>query len=428
MSGRATALAIVGVILLSACAPIGGGRSGLTSTMRAASSVFGEKLAFGLRNDPSDLEWMSASGVPWAARYTYLSGGVNSEEGWATWSAEPGAYATEYARRSIAAGYLPIFSYYQLQQSKPGRGGSEAQRAHANLIDPVIMRAYYQDFRLLMRALDHLGTVVVHVEPDLWGYLEQARSAATSVAASVRSSGDPDVSGEPDNATGFAQALMDLRDRYAPNVLLAVHASAWGAGPDPIVSTATLDAARLAKATAQFIRSTERADRRWDLVFHDVIDRDAAFAEGNVAGRAWWDAKDETLPNFSRWLTFVSALSSGLGRPIVVWQVPVGNQRFRSMDNSPGHFQDNRAEYFLAHPDLLAAAGVAAVLFGPGVADATWYLDARHDGITNPPPVTTFGCDRCNIEVATFADDDGGNLRLSVGAYYRAGGVALAGR
>jgi hypothetical protein len=412
---------------MGACGPIGG-PSASSGTLGAASSVFGERLSFGLRNDPPDLDWMTGSGVPWAARYTYLAGGVNTGEGWATWSPEPGAYATDYAKRSIAAGYVPVFSYYQLQQSKPGRGGTEAQRAYANLTDPATMRSYFQDFRLLMRALDHVGTVIVHVEPDLWGYLEQARPDAASVPASVHSSDDPDVSGEPDNAAGFAQALMDLRDRYAPNVLLAVHASAWAAGPDPVVSTASLDAARLARATAQFIRSLEPAGRRWDLVFHDVIDRDAAFAEGNVAGRSWWDAKDETQPSFSRWLTFVRALSSALDRRIVIWQVPVGNQRFRSMDNTPGHFQDNRAEYFLAHPDLLAAAGVAAVLFGPGIADATWYLDARHDGITNPPPVTAFGCDRCNTEIATFADDDGGNLRLRVGAYYRSGGVALKAR
>jgi hypothetical protein len=48
--------------------------------------------------------------------------------------------------------------------------------------------------------------------------------------------------------------------------------------------------------------------------------------------------------------------------------------------------------------------------------------------VTNPQPVSAFGCDRCNTEVATFADDDGGNLRLAVGAYYRAGGVALRSR
>src|SRR5437879_6871690 len=103
----------------------------------------------------------------------------------------------------------------------------------------------------------------------------------------------------------------------------------------------------------------------------------------------------------------------------------VGNQRYRTMDNTPGHYQDNRAEYFLAHPDLLAAAGIAAVLFGPGIEDATWYTDARKDGITNPDPTNAFGCDGCNADVAVYPDDDGGFLRLAVGTYYHAGGGAL---
>jgi hypothetical protein len=423
---RSAALAICLAILAGACAPLGRGPAAIPVT--SSGFVFGDHLAFGLRNDAPDLGWMVESGVPWAARYTYLAGGVNTGKGWATWSVEPGAYATEYADRSLAAGYVPVFSYYQLQQSRPGAGATEALHDFNNLADTDTMRAYFDDFRLLMRALAHVRLAIVHVEPDLWGYLEQSRSDAAGIAAKVRSSGDPDVAAEPDTVAGFAQALMDLRDRYAPHVLLAVHASAWGAGADPVVSDAALDAASLGRATAQFIRTLERPDRRWDLVFHDIIDRDAAFAEGKVLGRSWWDLTDRTLPNFARWLVFVGALSTALDRRIVVWQVPIGNQRFRSMDNTPGHYQDNRAEYFLAHPDLLAAAGIGAVLFGPGLDDGTWYLDARHDGITSPEPVSSFGCDRCNREIPSFADDDGGFLRAAVGAYYRGGGVSLGSR
>jgi len=425
---RALIVAIATVLLVGACGPA----TDETPTTRAVGAglsrpfVFGDRLAFGLRNDPPDLGWMVESGVPWAARYTYLAGGVNTGKGWATWSSEPGAYATEYADHSLAAGYIPVFSYYQLQQSRPGIGPTEAQHDANNLADADTMRAYYADFRLLMRSLAHARIAVVHVEPDLWGYLEQSRSDASKIPAKVEATGDEDVASEPNTAAGFAQALMDLRDRYAPRVLLAVHASAWGAGADPVVSRAALDPSSLGRTTAQFLRTLERPDRRWDLVFHDIIDRDAALADGKVLGQSWWDPTNRTLPNFTRWLAFVAALSTGLDRRIVIWQVPVGNQRSRSMDNTPGHYQDNRAEYFVAHPDLLAAAGIGAVLFGPGTDDGTWYLDARHDGITNPPPVSSFECDRCNTDVPAYPDDDGGLLRTSVGAYYRGGGVSLA--
>ena len=390
-----------------------------------ARTVFGDHLAFGLRNDPPDLGWMVESGVPWAARYTYLAGGVNTGAGWATWSATPGAYAADYAAKSAAAGYIPIFSYYQLQQSKPGNGASEAERDYANLADPQTMRAYYEDFTLLMRNLAHSARPpIVQVEPDLWAYLEQRSSNPASIAASVASSGNADVASQPNNAAGFARALLDLRDRYAPSVLLAIHASAWGAGRDPVVSTAEFDPLPLADASAKFLRSLDRAGG-WDLVFHDMIDRDAALAQPADGRRAWWDPTDETVPDFARWLAYVHELSRALDRRIVLWQVPIGNQRYRTMDNTAGHYQDTRAEYFLAHADLLADAGVAAILFGPGIDDATWYTDARKDGITNPDPVSAFGCDRCNTEVSRFADDDGGFLRVSVGAYYKSGGAVL---
>jgi hypothetical protein len=369
---------------------------------------------------------MVESGVPWVARYTYLSGGVNTGAGWASWSARPGDYAATYAAASAAHGYVPVFSYYQLQQSRPGRGPSEGGRDLSNLADAVTMRAYFDDFALLMRVLANAPTApIVHVEPDLWGYLQQHNPDPETTLVRVASSGQPDVLGEPDSAVGFAHALLDLRDRYAPRVLLALHASAWSAGRDPVVSTADVDPAPLAAATAAFLRKLDRASHGWDLVFHDTVDRDAAMGVRVPGRRSWWDPTDRSEPSFGRWLTYVRALSSALDRRIVVWQVPLGNQRYRTMDNTPGHYQDTRVEYFLAHPELLAQAGIAAVLFGPGIPDATMYTDARKDGVTNPDPVVTFGCSRCNTETAVFADDDGGFIRLTVGAYYRSGAILL---
>jgi len=182
MTQRVAARALIALVVIAAvaaaCIPFGA-ESPPTSGAgpdAASTAVFGQRLAFGVRNDPKDLDWMTGSGVPWAARYTYLAGGVNTGEGWATWTTEPGFYATDYAKRTIAAGYVPIFSYYQLQQSRPRIGDTERDRANSNLNDRTTMKDYYRDFRLLMRSLAGIGTTVVHVEPDLWGYLEQTHS------------------------------------------------------------------------------------------------------------------------------------------------------------------------------------------------------------------------------------------------------------
>jgi hypothetical protein len=73
--------------------------------------------------------------------------------------------------------------------------------------------------------------VIVHVEPDLWAYLQNDRAGGTDdaahMSAAVASSGFAEAAGLPNTAAGFARCLVKLRDTYAPNVLLAPHASGW---------------------------------------------------------------------------------------------------------------------------------------------------------------------------------------------------------
>jgi hypothetical protein len=102
--------------------------------------------------------------------------------------------------------------------------------------------------------------------------------------------------------------------------------------------------------------------------------------------------------------------------------VPVGNQYYLTTNNTDGHYQDNRAEIFLANTSALQAAGIQAVLFGAGNAGQTTYTDAKADGITNNGGVPTTdllgGCNACNTHVSSYADDDGGFLRIFVGRFY----------
>jgi hypothetical protein len=48
------------------------------------------------------------------------------------------------------------------------------------------------------------------------------------ISVAMASSGYPDLGWLPNNAAGFAQALVQLRNWCAPNVILAWHASIWG--------------------------------------------------------------------------------------------------------------------------------------------------------------------------------------------------------
>ena len=418
---------VPGLLMAAVAAPM------LPSTPAYAAAALPAGLNFGVGNEPGDLTWMTSSGVPWRYRYTYLAGGVNTGNGWETWNTPAGQYATYYMQESTAHGYLPVFSYYELLQSTPSAGADESERDFSNLNNASTMNSYYSNFVLLMQVAHSFGgQVIVQVEPDLWGYLEQrANGSPASLTASVQSSGHPDVAAIPNTAQGFADALLHLRDLYAPNVLLATHASLWatmrdiGSDTDP-----TLDPNVVADQTATFLNgaglATNAYGSTFDLVFNDVADHDAAWY-GSTA--QWWDRTNATLPNFSRWLSFMTRLHADTGKPLIVWQVPAGNQFFLTMNNTDGHYQDNRAEYFMGHTADLAAAGIAAVLFGKANPGQTNVTDDRGDGITNNNgrPTNGYQCSACNTHLSQYADDDGGYIRQAVGAYYATQPAPVAG-
>jgi hypothetical protein len=364
---------------------------------------------------------MTGSGVPWKYRYQYLSGGVNTGKGWETWNSPSGAFASFYMTDSASISAIPVFSYYELLQSSPSTGATELDRDYSNLNSAGTMNTYYANFALLMTKAGAFGQpVVIHVEPDLFAYMEikAAGGDASTVSASVASSGYAGLGTFPNTFQGFAWALLKLRDTIAPNVIMAIHASTWASNYDIGLNTnPAFNMAANADTVAAFLGSagisTNTFASTFDVVFNDVADRDSG-----VSGN-WWDRNDLVLPDFKQWLTWMTELHARTARQLVVWQVPVGNQYFDTMDQSPGHRQDNRAEYFLSHVSALQAAGIVAVLFGSGGnLQSTTYTDYMGDGVTNPAPISTFECAGCNNHTSVWPDDDGGYLRIFVGAYY----------
>ncbi len=284
---------------------------------------------------------------------------------------------------------------------------------------------------------------MVHVEPDLWGYLQQRAGggAASGVSTSVASSGFSEAAGMPNTVQGFAWALLHLRDLYGPNAILAIHASGWSSGTDIDSDTnPNINAIAVADATAAFLNSagvaTNPNGTTWDLVFNDMDDHDAGWWErqgrDNASFTHWWDPTNATFPNFNRYLAWVAELKAKTARPQVAWQVPVGNQYFLTMNNTCGHYQDNVAPYFIGHASTLFASGLIAVLFGAGNSCQTSYMDGQKDGVTNnggTPTTDALGyCNACNTHASTSTDDDGGYLRTFVGQYYGTTRVAPTGK
>src|SRR5207248_2978422 len=237
---------------------------------------------------------------------------------------------------------------------------------------------------------------------------------------------------------GFNWALLHLRDRYAPNVRLAFHVSNWATGTDIGGATSTtLGAAGLGQEAGSFaaqagISGVPSGTSSYDLLFNDVADRDAAYYKYVYnSSHAWWDRLNVTFPNFQRWESYVSAASNAAGRSVIVWQVPQGNQYFDTENNTNGHYQDNRAEYFFGHIGELARAGIVGLLFGSGTSGSTSHADAMGDGITNPAPLcNSDGLSSgqiCANHTSTVSDDDGGYIRMQAQQYYAGGGYQVGG-
>ena len=205
--------------------------------------------------------------APFGFRYQYLAGGVNTGQGWATWNPD-GGFVTNYIKESADNQLTPVFTYYMIRQSAPGKDMTEADGVNANLQSPATMAAYFQDLKLFFqRAGAFSSPVVLHVEPDMWGYLEQRAQAddANTAKVAVAGSGLPELAGLPDSAAGFAEAVVKLRDTYAPNVLLGYHLSTWGTGTDVLLSKPSEVRVRaLAQHAATYYHSL---GANFDLVF-----------------------------------------------------------------------------------------------------------------------------------------------------------------
>ena len=376
------------------CVGAAGARSG-TAGLPPLPAGWPRTLQLGLADSPGGAAALRKA-APFGFRYQYLAGGVNTGQGWSTWNPD-GSFASMYVADSWSHGEIPVLTYYMLLQSRPG-GGDEAHADLTNLQNAATMSAYWNDVRLLFARVKGSKSVVVHVEPDLWGYLEQANAVSL--------------------ASAFAQEWIKLRDQLAPNVILAYHMSGWGTKHD-IVYEKPPDAGVRAYAaqSAAFYRSLHA---HFDIAFEDFSDRDAAFyAKVENNPNTWFKPAD-----FHRHLLYARTFVRLAGVRMVAWQIPLGNTLMRAQNNTWGHYQDNRVQWLLgdgsrARLEQYVAAGFAGFLFGGGASGTTCACDADKDGVTNPPPING------NTRPSLSADDDGGYFKAQARSYYRAGALAL---
>jgi hypothetical protein len=329
-----------------------------------------------------------AAMAPFDVRYLYLAGGLADGDGtcsscgactaggascssasscdwWGCWqdpAVAPGQFVRDLLAKTARAGMLPMITYYEVEQSSGVAEGSAEVGALRNV---QLTTRWFNDLRFVLRQIG-ATPALLHLEPDLWGYAEKVNADPAQVPVAVTSGNPTDCAGQPDSFAGFGRCAVAMVRKYAPNVRVGLHASAWASGIDGTDNhDASVDMVAQAQRVADFLLGCGAADG--DFVVVEASDRDAGYYR-SLGLNTFWDADNATLPSFHQAFTWATALTERIGRPALWWQLPVGNM---SLPDVVYQWQDNRVDYFFAHPDEVAKTNAFAMVFGAGESHQT---------------------------------------------------------
>ncbi|WP_426754947.1 hypothetical protein [Myxococcus sp. Y35] len=325
----------------------------------------------------------TAASAPFDIHYLYIAGGLfdspnactsctsgcsasgTSCQGggcawWGCWqdvSQPPGDYVRGFVSRTRSRGQFPLITYYQ---QLLGSGRAEGEQQLEALNELSFMRRYLADWRFVVQQVGD-AQAMLHIEPDLWGYLQFFHGTASSVPAQVASANPTDCGGMENNAAGLGRCMIAMARKYAPNAKVGLHASPWATRIDVYLNTdASFDVAGEARKVADFLSQVGASET--DFVVVEASDRDAGFYQSQGED-VWWDATNATRPNFHQAFAWAKAVSEQLNLPNLWWQLPVGHM---ALPNTDMRWRDNRVDYFFSHLDEVAAAHSLGFSFGAG--------------------------------------------------------------
>jgi hypothetical protein len=278
--------------------------------------------------------------------------GLKGQGGWPDWNAG-GTFVNILTDTADAHGVTPMFTLYSF--------AAQGEARTDILQDHDFMQRWWDGARLLFQRLAVFGKpAVVHIEPDYWGFAQQASNGDPSKLPALVTI-VPECAGLPDDIGGVGSCIMRLGRQLAPRAVLGLHASAWGGTPASV---------------GAFLNGVGARDA--DFVAVDPLDRDAGCFEAHVDpscqrndGPWYWDESNAAHPNFHDHLAFARSVADATGKPLLWWQVPFGVPS-ATPGGTAGHYRDNRVHYLFAHVDEFVAAGFAGASFGVGAGNQTY--------------------------------------------------------
>jgi hypothetical protein len=334
--------------------------------------------------------WMRDSAVPWDMRYQYFTKGWIDNWGWGN---RDGKWALDYMRECDAQRFVPVVQYYQMNDEP---GGGEDQFL-AKTQNAATMQSYFGDFKILLqRAKDFGKPVVVLLEADGYGLLQQQTSNNPNAYAAVKDSGLPELAGLPNTVAGWGLAFLQLRKAVgANNAVLGIHISGWASGKDIAYYSVTDPLSPEVDKVHAFLSplglGANATGNRYDVLVGDPLDRDSEYYRVTRGEDRWWDASDSasiSSKSFNRYAEWLRLWNVKSNTRWILWQLPLGNSNHANVDNNGASregYRDNRPEYFFGngtgHIAKFADAGVIGLLFGAGAGGQSSYQnDAYTDG------------------------------------------------
>lgn len=338
----------------------------------------------------------SANAAPFDMRYAYVhSAPAPSSDyysaslcqaGWSSWwgcwsgsTTAPGYYVTWNDQHVTQATYQGsahpqkmFWTWYSLRDlgDLAGEGDGPGEVKAINRVD--LLTRYMNDYRFFLQTIGSAHDSI-DIEPDFWGYVSSLGDPH-QVAAQVSASNPTDCGSQENSAAGLARCLIVMAHKYAPNTAAGMHLTCWNWQTD----------------TQGCVKAySSLGAQNADFLVADVSDRDAGWYAQPAHGSRdnfWNDQKAAAF------LSYIKTMADSVGRPVVLWQIPIGNM---AQNNTYGHYQDDKVDWFFAHMDQVANAHIAALLFGPGEQEQT------------------------------TAESDGGNLINKTIAYRASGGTPL---
>src|SRR3954466_278995 len=147
---------------------------------------------------------MKGSGVPWDHRYRYFTKGWVNNWGYGAYD---GSWGLNYMKECDAQHFIPVVEYYQMNDEP---GGGEAQFL-AKAQNAATMKSYFGDFKILMQRIKDFGKpVLVLMEGDGYGLMEQQSGNNPNAYAAIKDSGLPELAGLPNSVAGWGLGFLQM--------------------------------------------------------------------------------------------------------------------------------------------------------------------------------------------------------------------------